>query len=416
MPFAALHTIELQIVMQHCELEGVLRLAQCNHFTLQAASAEFAFRCTPPIELCSLQPNLAAIFAKSLVRSSSHLGLRLLATKPVISDAEYAAHVALLKAAPPLYSFDCLSMPELRLDPLLSSRSLRSLRVLSLRHDVPFDGVALQSLSHLRELTLQCGPHWHILESLVSMPSLATLNLELNLSAFAAQDSLPPEAFVAVGECVSLRSLSLRNMQASQLQLILSSRMQSLTSLTIMDLRMTHPHQMQFEPPAWCACLSLPPQLRRIEFVRCWTMRKLLHHLTSALDPQGPLREVLFHPKPGTISGAGPAFIREFLQRLSLLTSIQFETPRIAPHRPALSQASYPAFVLRSRESNVDRYASRELVEQNREALQSQLQELMVDDHPRLSIVECAVVVPREDTDRELLERFAPKQRGCCIA
>jgi hypothetical protein len=53
-----LATIELQLVMQHCDAQSLLALARCSRFTLEAASDSFAWRALSPLPLpFSFLPN-----------------------------------------------------------------------------------------------------------------------------------------------------------------------------------------------------------------------------------------------------------------------------------------------------------------------------------------------------------------------
>ena len=54
MPFAALATVEMQLVMHCCDVASLLSLAHCGHATLAAASDEFAWQHTPL--RCNLSP------------------------------------------------------------------------------------------------------------------------------------------------------------------------------------------------------------------------------------------------------------------------------------------------------------------------------------------------------------------------
>ena len=48
MPFAALATVELQLIMQCRDAKLLLSFARCNHTTLQAAYTDFAWSRMPP--------------------------------------------------------------------------------------------------------------------------------------------------------------------------------------------------------------------------------------------------------------------------------------------------------------------------------------------------------------------------------
>lgn len=76
MPLSSLATVELQLIMQMCDLRSLLSFARCSHLTLAAASSDFAWRSlsNPPLQL---QPyESAEAVAESLVGRFCDLGLR----------------------------------------------------------------------------------------------------------------------------------------------------------------------------------------------------------------------------------------------------------------------------------------------------------------------------------------------------
>src|SRR4051794_13141737 len=44
MSLSSLATVELQLIMHHCDLKSLLSLARCCHFALSCASTRFAFQ------------------------------------------------------------------------------------------------------------------------------------------------------------------------------------------------------------------------------------------------------------------------------------------------------------------------------------------------------------------------------------
>ena len=80
MPFAAqsnqssisqisrLATVELQLIMQCCDVKSLLALARCSKFTLACADSQFAFKYSNELNVTSHEPNLAQKLSSPLLR------------------------------------------------------------------------------------------------------------------------------------------------------------------------------------------------------------------------------------------------------------------------------------------------------------------------------------------------------------
>ena len=178
MSFSSLHTIELQLIMQHCDKAAIFALARCSHATYAAASSDFAFRCLSPMPLhptSVLHPNTPM----SLLRFCDVSLTSKKASSPNLS-------VCAALCVPRVHTFVSLHAlsPDL-LEPLLRSPSLSRLQCLSLLTlSGPMMALAATSFKHLRTLRLSdplpeaASPH---------LPSFSQLN-ELSLNVSDTQD------------------------------------------------------------------------------------------------------------------------------------------------------------------------------------------------------------------------------------
>lgn len=87
----SLHTIELQLVMHHCDARTILRLARCSRALLAAASCDFAFRFAAPVPV-PLSAGVSSQVSRSLVRFCA---LSLCEPRSQDADADDGVQIAL---------------------------------------------------------------------------------------------------------------------------------------------------------------------------------------------------------------------------------------------------------------------------------------------------------------------------------
>jgi hypothetical protein len=80
MSLSCLATVELQLIMQCCDVRSLLALARSNHVTLSAASARFAWKSVLPLEcICgqdALHPTVISAQVHSSLVRFGHIILR----------------------------------------------------------------------------------------------------------------------------------------------------------------------------------------------------------------------------------------------------------------------------------------------------------------------------------------------------
>ena len=105
-PFRRLATVELQLIMQHCDQRTLLALARCSRFTLSAASHPFAWRALSPLSFPTTVADLGGRLRGSRLLAHCDVALRWQPPtnwwQPAVDDAELAA----IESVPRLVELD----------------------------------------------------------------------------------------------------------------------------------------------------------------------------------------------------------------------------------------------------------------------------------------------------------------------
>src|SRR5690349_5875551 len=103
MSFTALHVIEQQLVMQHCDLRTLVSLARCNRSLLAAASNHFTFCFVLPV-VVHARPNLGGLVSSSLLR---FCGISLRSSELEMSVEIYSCMLDAIQFVPHLREVHC---------------------------------------------------------------------------------------------------------------------------------------------------------------------------------------------------------------------------------------------------------------------------------------------------------------------
>ena len=249
MPFACLHTIELQLIMQLCDKAALFALARCSKATLAGASSEFAFRCLSPMPLnptSALHPNtptgLLRFCDVSLTSvKASRLNPPVCAAFCVprvptfvsLNELSLAVMESLL-CSPSMARLQCLSLPTIS-EPMLAlaAERLTNLRTLRLSDGLPGGAYPhLPSLSQLTELSLSYPA---ALQFIVDCPQLRSLTLPFVASAEIVVSLLSPSDFARRLESLDLRYCDFKGIgDADKCAAVFASCMH-LSTLTLHD-------------------------------------------------------------------------------------------------------------------------------------------------------------------------------------
>ena len=221
-PFRSLATVELQLVMQHCDLNTLLALARCSRFTLSAASHPFAWRALSPL---SFPTTVASRLHGSRLLAHCDVALRWMsATKergqPDVDDAELAA----IGSVPRLVELDthAREVKSAQMQRLLSHPSLAGLTALHTGGG-QLDGTCTALLPlhqpRLRTLSVQIDHDSDADPRLLApLPQLPALT-DLSLDASGVGDGVVE----MIGRCASLRRLHLGSLQNDVLFAVLTA-------------------------------------------------------------------------------------------------------------------------------------------------------------------------------------------------
>ena len=225
-PFQRLATVELQLIMQHCDFKTLLALARCSRFALSAASHPFAWRALPPLSFPTTVADLGGRLRGSRLLAHCDVALRWLPStqerwQPDVDDAELAA----IESVPRLVELDVRAreVEGSQMKRLLCHSALAGLTALhSSAHAGRMDADYTSQLlcqTRLRTLSLRMS---HDPESdprlLASLPQLPALT-DLSLSASCVGD----DAVDAIGRCASLRRLHLSSVEPADVFAVLTS-------------------------------------------------------------------------------------------------------------------------------------------------------------------------------------------------
>ena len=302
--FQRMATVELQLVMQHCDAQSLLALARCSRFTFAAASNSFAWRCAPPVRVdiarfaatevpmstlhcildsmcCSAclpqpQPPLplpsdAADSRWSLLRHVDQ-SVHWTSARGVRSGDRYQAFVArrLLPLLPRVRSLDLSEAQMLGLqwsDVHSCLVALGQLTAIDLAGMLLSDDEMRALAGNLPRLrTLRCRPSGDVRQCLQPLTQLPLLT-DLGLMAVTLHGS--PDDFAVIAECPNLRRLALVNVSEAVCgPLLQAPGLQRLRRLTL-ALMFCLPDQPRAD---WTAAFANLQSLRRLTIDRCNSM------------------------------------------------------------------------------------------------------------------------------------------------
>ena len=229
MPLSALHTVELQLIMQLCDRSSLLTFARCCQHTLAAASADFAWRSLSPVSLRWSGPGFAAHVAASLLR---HADIAICVGGGGFvfhSDSEIVEAIGI----PRIRSLSWRTGETMQLaDFTAMAEHPNASRLTSLALSVPLGPSHFELINgHMPQLqTLRCTIPPADLEvwfRLATFPHLTAINVSAPISGGL-------HAGVVLAECKNLSSLTLRDWDLSDVAELLAhtglaSRLRSLT-------------------------------------------------------------------------------------------------------------------------------------------------------------------------------------------
>ena len=223
-PFRRLATVELQLIMQHCDLSTLLALARCSRFTLHAASHSFAWRALSPLSFPTTVADLGANLRGLRLLAHCDVALRWLPPKegwrqPKVGDAELAA----IESVPRLVELDARAreVKSAQMRRLLSHPSLTGLTTLhcDARHmddactsQLPLHHARLRTLLLMMSRGSDADPR--LLAPLPQLPALTDLSLDYGVDQSDVE---------IIGRCASLRRLHLSNVEPAVLFAVLAA-------------------------------------------------------------------------------------------------------------------------------------------------------------------------------------------------
>jgi len=316
MSFQRLAVVEVQLVMQMCDLQSLLALAQCSRATLAAASHPFVWRGLPPLLVSSseLERVAPAALSASLLRFCD-VALRCPPRVPrwligAAADSQTEDTLRLIESIPRLRALDVLRFKGLRLDHwrrMLAHPALRTLTALRVgagdRHDDGGVGGALIPLlaAHCSQLQRL---HLHAADPLLpaapespdpsaSQPPSPPLPHLTDLLLQMLAPALPGP--LDLSWCPSLRRLHLTSMTDNTACAVLCS-----ASLMRLEVLVLHCVGDDFPEPDeeadWAGCFANLRALHSLRLYHCRAEGLLLAALLT-MDPQRlPLRSLHLRP------------------------------------------------------------------------------------------------------------------------
>ena len=210
-PFQRLATVELQLVMQHCDLSTLLLLARCSRFTLSSASHPFAWRALSPLSFSTTVARLGGRLRGSRLLAHCDVALRWLPPtnwwrQAAVENAELAA----IESMPRLVELDTCSreVKSAELRRLLSHPALTGLTALhsdtrqmdnSCTTLLPLQQPRLRTLSLLASHNSTANQH--LLAPLARLHALTDLSLDVI--------DMDESSVEIISRCASLRRLHL---------------------------------------------------------------------------------------------------------------------------------------------------------------------------------------------------------------
>ena len=287
MALQRLAAVELQLVMQHCDLHSILFLARCSRQTLAAASDAFPWKHLPPVSVRSSSATAALTerICFSLLRHCS-FALRLdhIATTCISSSDEVDPILSGVARIPRVLSLDATNRGGLlqgQLAWLLSQPSLHGLRELRACTS-SLDGrcalLMVKDLQHLQSLYLlsldaarsdvdRSGSG--LLAMLPLLPALT--DLRITGSSWGASDGL-----IHAGQCARLKRLALGHLPGSLWQRLLTSRgLRHLSELELSHARTLRPFHGA-DRVDWAACFSNLRYLTSLRLDTCFGVDGIL--------------------------------------------------------------------------------------------------------------------------------------------
>jgi hypothetical protein len=237
MSLARLATVELQLIMQYCDVGSLLRLARCSSITLSSACSDFPWRFAPSIAALFPSPILLQLRSSRLLRHC-HVDLTCKVSDAgrykvePLSDDEFASLLSVQK----VHSFDAIERFRISMDQwraMMQHPNFNNITSLSvaLLEDVHVNFTSL--LTHLQKLN-----HLHIrhvsgnlpsgcLDALPALPALQSLHL----AYWGCDDS---HGVASIRECAALKELSIVSVQHAFLaQLFVPDKLQQLHTLCV---------------------------------------------------------------------------------------------------------------------------------------------------------------------------------------
>jgi hypothetical protein len=289
MSLSRLAAVELQLVMQCCDLQSLLALSRCSRHSLAAASSDFAWRCLSPLCLfpTQLQRDDPAARSRSLPLRfcDSHFEWR-----PLHPDVQ--SELGRIHSLPRLRSLNSLKhaglspavWQRLLAHPALSGLTSLRIGVGMMRED---DGSLLPLLAahcprlsrlHVYNECLVAQMSQSALDGLWSLPALSDLLLSGDLAAIHAR---------AVSRCSSLRRLQLRSIDYGLRPVLDALQLPQLESLTLDSVRLDASRVVGGGRPIasdlldWTVCFAHMHSLTSLSLERCSGVDRVLTALQS---------------------------------------------------------------------------------------------------------------------------------------
>lgn len=409
MSFSQLPKVLHQLLMHCCDQSTLFALARCCHATLLAASCDFAFKCLPPIVVCSLQPHFAESVRHSLIRFCD-LHVRWL--NPPLSERPCdrlmsQSAVDWLTSSPRVLSLDGLGQYSaikdlVSLPPRQGFARLRSVMC----HAIPFStGDWLASLQSLRELTIldiSSSDLFSVLPKLVHLTSL-----QLSPAPYA---TVYDAAATTIGRCVGLRRLHLHRFHLQFLPLIIHEGMTELEEFSLdASFRTGHVDDLY-------ACFSSAPKLQTIKVLSCHQLPRLLTELCN-MSPDGPLRSLVIQPFPADHNWP-VVLLSSFLAKFPKV-SVALELWQVA----APSEAFNPGIAMMHEHMQLTHPADEELIGRDSgqdshatlitllEAARAGAHRLRDVDPHRVRVLSPALTTTRLARNEEIVRRFLHPQQ-----
>lgn len=386
----SLAAVELQLIFQFCNQRSLLLLARCSRFHFHAASSRAAWRGLPCISVSTLQQQLQQSISRSLLRfCSAGVHVRLLLHPQAEGESQSSDVVsewlAVLEGVAPITELSSSGYRDISFSQLLEDPMFKTLRVLRIQNPTIDIRSPTKCVPKIEEMRLIGSCSDSLYAALPQLPRLRTLHFCHQYYELQGPHS------DALCLCVKVTSLSFDQLGTRSLASVLSRRAMGVTDLTI---------QCKFQDDAFghgsLRCLSHPPHLRTVTFIRCFHPALVLRALTEELLPQGPLRRLVINPMEQTKPEddmPGSELVRDFISKLPLV-ELTFELWSVVPRyqRPGPNDC----FLARIR--GVDAFVSSWTIHQNMLTAMKEKCEQLVAAAPRVTL---CMPSPGEATEEE---------------